>query len=162
MIDGEWVLRLPPRASHESICATLHAWVRRSILPATPMQLLESRSEIALAAGQVFRPDLAVLPYGGGKPFLVAEVINQEDHHPDTVLKKDVYEALRIPRLWMVDPRYENVEVYHASQHGLVLKQTLMIRETLEEPLVPGFSLALKLLFGGTDSGAPWGAQKDF
>ncbi len=47
----------------------------------------------------------------------------------------------------MVDPRYDNVEVYHGGQHGLALKQILALREILTEPLLPAFQYAIADLF---------------
>jgi len=40
----------------------------------------------------------------------------------------------------MVDPRYDNVEVYHSTEWGLVLKGILASSEVLAEALIPEFS----------------------
>ena len=61
--------------------------------------------------------------------------------------KAEVSEALKLPRLWMVDPRYDNVEVYHGGQYGLVLKEILALREILTEPLLPAFQYTVADLF---------------
>ena len=82
-----------------------------------------------------------------GKLWLAAEVVSSEDHRPDTVIKKQIYEEIRLPRLWMIDPRYDNVEVYHASQYGLILKHILSKRETLTETLLPEFQISVEELF---------------
>ena len=155
LIEGEWLLRLPPRPSHERICRQLHRWVSRSLTPASSCRALAMRELIVLSDKHRFRPDLAMVTSATGKLWLAVEVINQEDHHADTVLKKSVYEEIRIPRLWIVDPRYENVEVYHATQYGLSLKQALMVKDTLVEALLPGFELPLLELFAdpGTQAG---------
>ena len=60
-----------------------------------------------------------------GKLWLAAEIVNSEDHRADTFIKKQIYEEIRLPRLWMIDPRYDNVEVYHSGEYGLVLKSIL-------------------------------------
>ena len=54
--------------------------------------------------------------------FLAEEVITRGDHNADTVVKKEVYEKMRVPRLWMVEPRYGNVEIYHSMAFGLQWK----------------------------------------
>jgi Uma2 family endonuclease len=92
---------------------------------------------------------LAVVMEATGKLWLAVEVIQAGDHQPDTVLKKSLYEDIRVPRLWLVDPRYDNVEVYHASRYGLMLKGILGAGEILEEPLLGGFSVTLRDLFSG-------------
>jgi hypothetical protein len=63
------------------------------------------------------------------------------------VLKKQLYEAVRLPRLWMVDPRYDNVEVYHASAYGLMLKGILAGAERLTDQLLPEFATGIAELF---------------
>jgi hypothetical protein len=63
------------------------------------------------------------------------------------VVKKQIYEELRLPRLWMLDPRYDNVEIYHASPYGLVLKEILAGSEVLTEKLLPEFETTVKALF---------------
>ena len=151
LIEGEWVLRLPPRRSHELICEFLHRVVGQAVQPMRTSQLVSCREKVKITDQHEFRPDLALLTTATGKLWLAAEVISQEDHHADTVLKKSIYEEIRLPRLWIIDPRYENVEVYHATQYGLALKETLMVKETLLETLLPGFVLPVKDLFSAPD-----------
>ena len=69
------------------------------------------------------------------------------DHRTDTVVKKEIYETIRVPRLWMVDPRYDNVEIYHSTEFGLVLKGILAGSEVLAEKLVPEFQFVIAELF---------------
>jgi len=52
--------------------------------------------------------------------------------------------------LWMVDPRYDNLEVYHASEYGLMLKNILAGPERLTEKLLPEFELGIADLFHAT------------
>ena len=63
------------------------------------------------------------------------------------MVKKQIYEDLRIPRLWMIDPRYDNVEVYHASPYGLSLKGILAGNDLLTERLLPEFQVSMRDLF---------------
>jgi Uma2 family endonuclease len=90
---------------------------------------------------------LALVTAATGKRWLAAEIVSSDDHQPDTVLKKQIYEEVRLPRLWMVDPRYDNVEVYHSIEYGLILKAILAGRELLTEKLLPEFQLTIVELF---------------
>jgi len=47
----------------------------------------------------------------------------------------------------MVDPRYDNVEIYHGSQYGLMLKGILAGKETLTEQLLPALNVSVAELF---------------
>lgn len=75
------------------------------------------------------------------------EVVSSTDHRWDTVTKKELYETAAVPRLWMVDPRYNNVEIYHGSPHGLALQHIYAGREMLVEKLLPKLRVTVAELF---------------
>ncbi|SRR6266540_206504 len=147
IIAGETMLRFPPSARHEEICSRLHEIVAASLANITTTRRLGRRSVVELTPGTLVRPDLALVTVATSKLWLVAEVISSDDHRSDTVTKKQVYEEMNIPRLWMVDPRYDNVEVYHGSTYGLMLKGILAGKETLTEQLLPTLHLTIAELF---------------
>jgi Uma2 family endonuclease len=147
LLEGEACLRLPPGARHEEICRRLHESVAASMAGVSVAKLLPLRSKIEISRFNHVCPDLALVTAAGNKLWLAAEVISSEDHSFDTVMKKGVYEQFKLPRLWMIDPRYNNVEIYHGNQYGLALKEILAIREALTEPLLPSFQLPLADLF---------------
>jgi Uma2 family endonuclease len=129
------------------ICARLHQYVQASVAKLTSTRLLAPRAQVQLSPDNVLCPDLSLVAAATGKLWLAAEIVNSDDHAPDTVLKKQLYEELKLARLWMIDPRYDNVEIYHASEYGLVLKSILAGRDLLEERLLPEFHLPIKELF---------------
>lgn len=147
IIEGETLLRRPPGSRHETICARLHELVASSLANVSSTRLLPPRCIVQITPGTMLRPDLALVTTATGKLWLIAEIVSSDDHRPDTVLKKQIYEELNIPRLWMVDPRYDNVEIYHGSQYGLALKQILAHREVLAESALPNFGVAMADLF---------------
>jgi Uma2 family endonuclease len=147
-LTGEVVLRFPPGARHEAICDRLHAAVAATLPPSVPAELLEPRSVVQLDPGTYVRPDLAVVMKPSRKVLLAVEIIEGSDHSTDTVTKKQAYEDARVPRLWMVDPRYDNVEVYHCGAHGLALRHILAGSEALTEQTLPGLRLVMRELFG--------------
>jgi Uma2 family endonuclease len=108
---------------------------------------LERRSQITLRPDVTLRPDLALVTAASGKLWLAAEIVSSDDHSADTVVKKQIYEDLKVPRLWMIDPRYDNVEIYHANEFGLILKGILAGQELMTEKLLPEFQLTVAELF---------------
>jgi Uma2 family endonuclease len=155
IVNGERLLRLPPRPRHEQILARLHQRVAEAIASLSSTRLLDPRTGIQVSATSLIRADLALVTEATGKLWLAAEVISADDHHADTVEKKSLYEEIKLPRLWLVDPRYDNVEVYHGTQYGLTLKQVLAHRDVLIEPLLPDFQVALHELFAGNPMAEP-------
>jgi Uma2 family endonuclease len=146
IIEGETLLRYPPTARHEQICERLHDVVAARLVTSVT-RLLACRSIVQLTPGIKVRPDLALVTAANGRLWMAVEVISSDDHHPDTVTKKQIYEDCKVPRLWMVDPRYDNVEVYHGSEYGLMLKGILAGKETLTEQLIPGLRVSVGELF---------------
>jgi hypothetical protein len=155
MLQGEKTLRLPPGSRHELICERLHAVVRASVADFASTRLLDRRTAIKMAAGTTVRPDLALITTATNKLWLAAEVVSSDDHQTDTVEKKQIYEALKLPRLWMVDPRYDNVEIYHASEYGLRLEGILAGSDVLTEKLLPEFQITIRELFAAAPPSTP-------
>ncbi|HTL18043.1 MAG TPA: Uma2 family endonuclease [Patescibacteria group bacterium] len=147
LLQGAPMVRVSPGSRHEQICARLHRSVRASVANLNSTCLLAPRSAVRVAPDTVLRPDLALMTVPNNKLWLAAEIVSSEDHAPDTVMKKQIYEEIRLPRLWMVDPRYDNVEVYHATQYGMVLKGILAGSEILSEKLLPEFQIVIQELF---------------
>jgi hypothetical protein len=147
MLNGATLARRAPSARHELICGRLHKWMKASVANFTSTRLLAPRTEVRLSPEHWVCPDLALMAAATGKLWLAAEIVSSDDHQPDTVIKKQIYEEIKLPRLWMIDPRYDNVEVYHSSQYGLVLKSILAGSELLTEKLLPEFQLTVTELF---------------
>lgn len=146
-LDGTPLVRQAPGPRHEIICARLHQWVHASVANLTSTRLLTPRAELRVSSRTTLCPDLALVTVPAGRLWLAAEIVSSDDHRTDTVVKKQIYEEIKLPRLWMIDPRYDNVEVYHCSQYGLVLKGILAGSEVLSEKLLPEFQLTVAELF---------------
>ncbi len=147
ILSGETFPRSAPDERHEVICDRLHSALTASVSNVSSTQLLAPRTKIQVSRTTALRPDLALVATATGKLFLAVEVVSREDHRADTVVKKEIYEQIRVPRLWMVDPRYDNVEVYHSTEFGLQLKGILAGGEILSEKLLPEFQIVVKELF---------------
>lgn len=147
ILDGATWPRSAPGERHEQICQRLHAAMTASVANLGSTQLLAPRTKIRVSQVTTLCPDLALVTTATGKLWLAVEIVQTGDHHADTVIKKEVYENVRVPRLWMVDPRYDNVEIYHSTEFGLVLKGILAGSEVLAEKLLPEFQFVIAELF---------------
>lgn len=147
ILSGETLPRSAPGARHEVICDRLHQLMTASVANLPVTQLLAPRAKISVSRSTTICPDLALVTVATGKLWLAAEIISTDDHQADTVIKKQLYEDIRVPRLWMVDPRYDNVEIYHCTEWGLALKSILAGSEVLGEALIPKFQIVIAELF---------------
>ena len=147
ILDGGSLVRSAPGLRHEAICSRLHALMTASVANLAAIRLLAPRAQVRITRTTLLCPDLALVMAATDKLWLAVEIISTEDHRSDTVIKKQIYEDIRVPRLWMVDPRYDNVEVYHSTEWGLTLKRILAGSEVLAEALIPEFQIVVTELF---------------
>jgi Uma2 family endonuclease len=147
VFEGTITPRRAPGTRHELICSRLHDAVKAGTANLASTRLLSPRTQIQVARTTTLCPDLALVTVATGKLWLAAEIVSSDDHRADTVVKKQIYEDIKVARLWMIDPRYDNVEVYHASEYGLMLKGILAGREVLTEGLLPEFTFVIAELF---------------
>jgi len=153
ILEGATLPRSAPSERHEQICRRLHREMAAGINGLATTHLLAPRAQVQVARTTLLCPDLALVTAASGKLFLAVEIVSRDDHRADTVTKKEIYEQIRVPRLWMVDPRYDNVEIYHSLEFGLALKGILAGREVLTENLIPEFQFVIAELFA-TRAGA--------
>ena len=147
MLNGQKLVRAAPGARHELICDRLYQLLLASVTDHSGVSLPVPRTIIPLSPATQVCPDLTLLNAASGAIFLAVEIVSRDDHRADTVVKKELYEKIRVPRLWMVDPRYDNVEVYHSMEFGLRLEAILAGREVLAEKLLPEFAVVIAELF---------------
>jgi Uma2 family endonuclease len=147
ILEGATLPRSAPSERHEQICRRLHREMAAGVNGLASTQLLAPRTRVQVSRTTHLCPDLALVTAASGKLFLAVEIISRDDHRADTVTKKDIYEQIRVPRLWMVDPRYDNVEIYHSLEFGLKLHGILAGTEVIADKLIPQFKLVVAELF---------------
>lgn len=147
LIDGETFLRGPLNGPHELLCDRLHTWVASHLPANSALKLLPRRTTLTLRAGTDICPDLALVRRDNSELYLAAEVLQPGDHHPDTVLKKQLYSDCRVPRLWVVDSRYQNVEVYSTGGVGFRLDTILAVNDSLTDAAVGGAAYPIDAIF---------------
>lgn len=147
ILEGATLPRSAPSERHEQICRRLHREMAAGVNGLASTQLLAPRTRVQVSRTTHLCPDLALVTAASGKLFLAVEIISRDDHRADTVTKKDIYEQIRVPRLWMVDPRYDNVEIYHSLEFGLKLHGILAGTEMIADKLIPQFQLVVAELF---------------
>jgi Uma2 family endonuclease len=146
-LAGELHLRVAPGKPHELLCNRLHAWVRESLPPNSTLQLPPRRTPFELPQGDLVCPDLALVNPNEKRLYLAVEVIQPGDHNRDTVVKKLLYLEQGLPRLWIVDSRYHNVEIYGGRDFGYRLETILAGSQPLTDSALPGFSRTMDEIF---------------
>lgn len=85
-----------------------------------------------------------------GTPALVVEILSPSTRTRDREVKRRLYQRAGVREYWLVDPDLNAVTVYRRTHDGafpLAAHVTAEQHDTLETPLVPGWSVALTRLF---------------
>ena len=85
-----------------------------------------------------------------GTPALVIEILSPSTRTRDREVKGRLYARAGVREYWLVDPDLNAVTVYRRTDDGafpVVAHVTAERHDTLETPLVPGWSVTLTRLF---------------
>ena len=85
-----------------------------------------------------------------GTPALVIEVLSPSTRKRDREVKRRLYDRAGVREYWLVDPDMSAVTVHRRTTDGsfpAAAHLTAERRDTLETPLVPGWSVTLARLF---------------
>jgi Uma2 family endonuclease len=85
-----------------------------------------------------------------GTPALVIEIQSPSTRKRDRHTKRKLYEGTGVLEYWLVDPELNVVTIYRRTGDGSfprAVELTAQGLETIETPLLPGWSLALARLF---------------
>ncbi len=157
LVDGVMVLN-EPTLLHQLVCIRLSTalvnWAHAAPGRGVPLLPIDVR----MTEHDVYGPDILWFRHGraeeslteltGQIPDLVAEVRSPSTWRYDVGRKRSVYEDGGVGELWLVDTEAEAVLVYRRSGPDVErFDVALELSDTLNSPLLPGFSLDLKALF---------------
>jgi len=160
IVDGELFVSKRPHYRHQRVCFNiayaLESWCRKS-----------GSGQVNLAPGIIFDEDDDVAPdlvwlssdrltgalSDDGKlhaaPELVVEVLSPGDTNQrrDREAKLKLYSRRGVAEYWIVDWRLRRIEVYRRKSGKLDLAVTLEENDSIDSPLLPGFSCPLTSIF---------------
>jgi Uma2 family endonuclease len=147
IIHGRPLIRGPINGPHELLCDRLHQWVAESMPRNSALRLLPRRGLVKLQPDTEIRPDLSLVRRNDPRLYLAVEVLQQSDRHPDTVTKKNIFAACLVPRLWIVDGRYQNIEIYVSNGGRFRLESILTGNDLLSDSALSSGRYPLNELF---------------
>jgi len=160
IIDGELLMSKQPHWHHQFVCgqvfAELQAWCRTTSL-----------GQANVAPGVIFADDDDVVPdvvwisrerlmaalgpegHLHAAPELAIEVLSEgsTNERRDREAKLKLYSRRGVQEYWIVNWRMKQIEVFRREAQELRLVATLLKTDTLESPLLPGFSCPVAKLF---------------
>jgi Uma2 family endonuclease len=161
IIDGEHYVTPSPNQRHQVLVGRLHLSLGAFLEDRPDIgRLFLSPFDVVFSFHDVVEPDLVFVAADQlgiltaqniqGTPALVIEILSPSTRKRDREIKRLLYERTGVREYWLVDPDVASVTVHRRAADGtfpVAAALTADGRETLESPLLPGWSLALPRLF---------------
>ena len=160
VIDGELYVSQQPHYYHQHLClrlgGLLDAWSLETgagEANAAPGLIFGENDDVAPDLIWISRERLATALQDDGKlhgaPDLVVEVLSPgvTNEHRDREIKLKLYSQRGVLEYWIVSWRERRIEIYRRVETVLTLVSTLYETDTLQSPLLPGFTCPVSKLF---------------
>ena len=160
IIAGELYVSRQPKAEHQYTCNRLghllEQWNEQAnlgvVLPAPGLVFAEDDDvapDLIWISRKRYEESLDEAGHFRTAPELVIEVLSpgRANEFRDREAKLDLYSRQGVEEYWIVSFMQRFVEVYRREGDGLRLVNTLRDSNTLESPLLPGFSCQVSSLF---------------
>jgi len=157
IIAGERFMSPSPTVFHQHILLNLgmvlQTWVRQSRIGKLGLAPLD----VVLGDDEVVQPDLIFVlnehldrltrKNVHGAPDLVIEILSPGSTRLDRVKKRELYARHSVPEYWIVSPGERTVEVLRLQDKQYELAGLYEEDDTLQSPLLPGFTCSVKDIF---------------
>ncbi|KJU82886.1 protein containing DUF820 [Candidatus Magnetobacterium bavaricum] len=78
---------------------------------------------------------------------MVCEIVSKGSHAKDTVTKKEIYEAFRVPEYWIVIPELEIIEVFTIEGDTYKLYSVAEGEGVVRSKVIEGLEVDVKDVF---------------
>lgn len=159
LIDGEHFVTPSPASRHQIILANLFRVIGPHAHATKCGVTLFAPYDIVFTKYDVVEPDLIYFSKARyaevvtdrnaqGPPNLAVEILSPGTRRRDEVLKRRLYERMKVDEYWIVDPKAETVKV-HRLADGKYDRTEVALEDdaVLTTPLLPGLTVRLAEVF---------------
>ncbi len=158
LINGYIMKKSAPRPQHQNISVNLSFYLFGFIKEKKMGKLFTAPIDVFLDNLNAVQPDLVFIPTENqamitddgiiGIPDLMVEIISPSSVIRDRVDKKNLYERLNVKEYWIIDPQYQDIEVY-TIQNGRyeLYSGVTMFEGELKSIVFEGLTINLAELF---------------
>lgn len=161
IIDGDHYVTAAPNLRHQELVGRLHLTIGVFVEDRPERgRVFLSPFDVVFSFHDIVEPDLVFVAPDQfdiltdkniqGTPALVVEILSPSTRQRDREIKRRLYDRSGVREYWLVDPEQDTVTIHRRATDGsfpqsarLAAKQL----DTLETPLLPGWSLGLARLF---------------
>jgi Uma2 family endonuclease len=123
IIDGEHYMTPAPETYHQTLSGRIQFQLYEQIQERELGVVFTAPTDVQLSEIDIVQPDLLVILAARksivspakviGPPDLVIEIISESTGRKDRELKLGLYQKARVPEYWLVDPKSQQITVYH-------------------------------------------------
>ena len=158
LINGYLMKKSAPRPQHQNISINLSFYLLGFIKENKMGKLFTAPIDVFLDDLNAVQPDLVFISTDKqnmitndgiiGIPDLMIEIISPSSVIRDRVDKKNLYERLNVSEYWIIDPQYQDIEVY-TIQNGRyeLYSGVTMFEGVLKSTIFEGIAINLADLF---------------
>jgi Uma2 family endonuclease len=160
IIDGELYVSTQPHYHHQYVCneiaSQLTNWTKQTgagrVIPAPGVIFSEDNNvapDVVWLSNERLATALDTDGHFHQAPELIIEVLSPgfANEQRDRGAKLQLYSRRGVEEYWIIDWRSRSVAVYRRHEADLQLIGTLQGSDTLQTPLLPGFSSVVTTLF---------------
>lgn len=161
IIAGEHYVTASPNLHHQDLVGRLHLTIG-SFVEDRPERgrVYLSPCDVIFSFHDIVEPDLVFVASDQfdiltdkniqGTPALVVEILSPSTRKRDREIKRQLYDRAGVREYWLVDPAAKAVTIHRRASDGSfppIAILTANATDTLDTPLLPGWSLPLTRLF---------------
>jgi Uma2 family endonuclease len=158
ILDGMLIREPAPYVHHQRVSRRLQRILEDYFALRDPDgEVFNAPVDVTLSDTNVIQPDLVYIPGENsgivkearidGAPYLVVEVLSRWTRSKDRVRKRNIYERMRIPHYWVVDPQDEVIEAYALRDNAYVLRNSGLSTGEFVHPDFSEFTFDLAALW---------------
>jgi len=163
LVDGELLVTPAPSHRHQRMILRLALRLQPYLMRHAIGEVFLGPAELKLATGEIYEPDLFVVPAVGGRnatmgdsrirPLLVCESLSPGSARHDRITKRRSFQRNAVPEYWVIDGDAQAFEVWRPTD-----ERPALIDERLVWTPVSGvevFQLDVQDFFASIEDGAP-------
>lgn len=160
LIDGVHYVTPLPNVRHQELVGRLYLSIATFLESRPHLGRVFLPLDVVLSDYDVLEPDLLLVAADQkgiltkanvqGSPALAIEVLSPSTHKRDELVKRRLFDERGAREYWLVDPWVRRVVVFRRAVDGTfpeVASLEASAGARLETPLLPGWSLAVDMLF---------------
>jgi len=165
LVDGELLVTPAPSHRHQRLVFQLALRLSPYLARHPLGEIFLAPSELRLAEGERYEPDLFVIPTADGrrptvsdaimKPLLVCESISPGSSRHDRITKRRSFQRNLVPDYWIIDGDAQAFEIWRPSDERPALVDDRLVWHP--PGAVEAFELDVAEYFASVEDGAPLG-----